>query len=336
MLELIFTLDYELYGDGSGNLKDCLIKPTNRLLDVFNRFGYPLVIFPEVLELEEIDEFKVDNSISEVKQQLRTIFAQGHEIGLHVHSWWAASKFISYGWQLNYEEANLCRLPRSRIEEILNQGLNYLRNLLDDPYFQPVAFRNGFWIMQPTREMALVLNKMKIKIDSTLFKGGKIRKYGIDYCPSLNNGYYWKFLDDVNLPQYDGVVWEIPIFTEMVPVWRMFRRLIKNYKNQTYQKTEDYKDRSAKKKMRPIADYFRIRYPRKIDYCFLDSREIIGIIKKLIMIDQKNRDEYKPIVLIGHSKNLVFLERVEAILEFVKQNDLKIVTFKEALKKIDS
>jgi len=46
-LQLIFTLDYEIFGDGSGSVNREQIIPTNQLLDIFDQYGAKLTLFFE-------------------------------------------------------------------------------------------------------------------------------------------------------------------------------------------------------------------------------------------------------------------------------------------------
>ncbi len=336
MIEFIFTLDYEIFGNGQGNLNDCIICPAEGLLDLFNNFGYPLVIFPEVLELEKIMEYKTDPDIHRVGAQLTKFHKAGHEIGLHVHSWWARAYHENNGWQFDLGESNLCSLTAQRIQEILKQGLGFLRMILNDGSYQPVSFRNGLWAMQPTGKMALVLNRLNLRLDSTVFKGGLIKKYGVDYRPSLKNGYFWKFLDDVNRHQDDGVLLEIPIYTELVPFWKMFPRFLKKSHPRSDQNDSPRWGEEIRKGWSRAKDYMRLWYPRKLDYCFMSSKEIISLFRKIIEFDKKTEDLYKPIVLVGHTKNLIDLKKVEIILRFIKEIGIEITTFRRALNRISS
>lgn len=334
MLEFIFTLDYEIYGDGSGSFRECVIRPAKTLLDIFNRYGYPLVVFPEVLEIEKVEKYHSDPDIDQVRLQLQEILNAGSEIGLHLHSWWVNANYISGRWQLDFSQANLCSMPEYRIREIISRGLVILRRLLNDYQYQPIVFRNGFWIMQPTKEITKILNEFNLRIDSTLFKGGRIRKYNVDYRPSVRNRYYWRILDDVNKHQNDGLLLEVPIYTEQVPFWKMISRFVKK---EPQSNKEDVQSEQQFKIMRTWArfgDFFRIKYPRKLDYCFMSLDEILTSLKKLILLDKKTFRDYKPIVLVGHTKNLKDFKKVERILEFIKKSNLRVVTFKHILPKI--
>ena len=47
---LLLTLDYELYGDGSGNVFNHIVDPTNVIMDVAERYGARITVFFEVVE----------------------------------------------------------------------------------------------------------------------------------------------------------------------------------------------------------------------------------------------------------------------------------------------
>ena len=51
MIECIFTLDYEIYGNGSGDLATLVLEPTERLLTLFRSRGHRFVVFVEAAEL---------------------------------------------------------------------------------------------------------------------------------------------------------------------------------------------------------------------------------------------------------------------------------------------
>ena len=50
MFNLIISLDYEIFGNGAGDVIRDIIEPTNRILDICNRNGAKLTIMFEVAE----------------------------------------------------------------------------------------------------------------------------------------------------------------------------------------------------------------------------------------------------------------------------------------------
>ena len=156
MIEFIFTLDYEIYGNGSGSLQDLVLDPTQRLAEIFEEFDAPIVIFAEAVEFPKIEEAQSDPGSFGVRDQLRRLRAGGHEIALHLHPWWANARFEDGFWKLDWSERNLGALEEKRVEEIVSNAIEYLRKALNDPSFTPVAFRSGLWAMQPTSAIATV------------------------------------------------------------------------------------------------------------------------------------------------------------------------------------
>ena len=51
MIEVIFSIDYEIYGNGEGSLKDLVYEPTRKLIRIFDGAGAKLVVFTEVGKL---------------------------------------------------------------------------------------------------------------------------------------------------------------------------------------------------------------------------------------------------------------------------------------------
>jgi hypothetical protein len=56
MVECVFTLDYEIYGNGQGSLQELVLDPTRQLADIFQEFGAPLVVFAEAIEFARMEE----------------------------------------------------------------------------------------------------------------------------------------------------------------------------------------------------------------------------------------------------------------------------------------
>src|SRR5579859_5633207 len=172
MIECIFTIDYELYGNGKGSLRELVYEPARQLKKLFDQVGAKFVVFVEAAEFEKIEAFHTDSCILNVKRQIREFHEQGFEIGLHLHPQWHHALFRNGEWVLDYGEYNLCQLQKERIAEIVESSIAYLRRVLGVPDFTPLSFRAGNWLFQPTRMASEVLAENGVKIDSSVFKGG--------------------------------------------------------------------------------------------------------------------------------------------------------------------
>src|ERR1700745_634460 len=99
MIECVFTLDYEIYGNGEGSLRNLVLDPTRQLAELFQEFEAPFVVFTEAMEFAEMESAKSDPDTVEVRTQLRELRATGHEIALHLHPWWANARYEGGQWR---------------------------------------------------------------------------------------------------------------------------------------------------------------------------------------------------------------------------------------------
>ncbi len=131
-----------------------------------------------------MEETQSDPDICNVSAQLRELRAAGHEIALHLHPWWANARYEDGHWQLDWSERSICTLAPDRVDAIVSGAIQYLRDGLNDPHFTPLSFRSGLWVMQPTSVVGEVLARHGIRMDSSVFKGGRVHGLGLDYRPA--------------------------------------------------------------------------------------------------------------------------------------------------------
>src|SRR5262249_41690842 len=147
---------------------------------------------------------------------------------------------------------------------------------------------------------------------------------GLDYRPALENGGSWRFGSDVNVPNPQGALWEIPIHTQMVPFWRMLGR--KRLK--LHSKTRSASEGSPLP--RDWSDFVRFRYPPKLDFCRMTFAEMREAMKG-VLDERRGGDEHSPIVAIGHSKDFGDIEAVRRFLAFLHERGVAMTTFSRLL-----
>jgi hypothetical protein len=329
MIECIFTLDYEIYGNGTGSLQELVYEPAERLRDIFQKWNARFVNFVEVAEFEQIEQYGADRAIDRVKRQIREFHQSGFEIGLHLHPQWCNARYEDGKWLLDASEYNLATLSRARIGEIVDRSLIYLRRLVDRDDFTPLSFRAGNWLFQPTETVADVLAEHGIKIDSSVFKGGVQHAHRLDYRRALKNGYYWRFSGDANVADPMGRWIEVPIYTEMVPAWRMATS-----KRMKFSGGAGSAGQSAGRRLNRIRDLLRFRYPLKLDFCRMTLAELTAMMESILCADRKQPEIYRPIVAIGHTKDLTDPETVDAFLGFLRKKEIAVATFESAQRKL--
>ncbi len=324
MIECIFTIDYEVYGNGEGSLKELVYEPAQKLVSIFRKWNVRFVNFIEVAELDLMEARGTDSAIDLVKNQIREIYEDGFELGLHLHPQWYNGQYENGRWRLDNGEYNLCTLPRERVVQIVDRSVAYMRGVLGIADFTPLSFRAGNWLFQPTLPVAHVLIERGIKIDSSVFKGGRQHQHKLDYRRASRNGYYWRFMDQVEIPDPRGTMVEFPIYTQMVPTWQMLTA-----KRVGLQRKGASGDQNAKKKLYRVLDFLRLWSPLKLDFCRMTIDELTRMMDAVVQEDQQSPGSLRPIVAIGHTKDLVDFETVEAFLAYLAQKRIKISTFAE-------
>jgi hypothetical protein len=295
---------------------------------IFEKWNARFVAFIEVAELEMIEANNTDQAIDLVKNQIREFFREGYELGLHLHPQWYNARYESGKWQLDYDEYNLCTLALERAVQIVDRSIEYIRNLLGVPDFTPFSFRAGNWLFQPTRSLAEVLAERGIRVDSSVFKGGLQHQYKLDYRRALKNGYYWPFSDEVNVPDPQGILIEFPIYTKTVPIWKLATT-----KRIGLQRKVPTRTRAGKERIFRLLDFLRFYQPLKFDFCRMTMNELIHMLDKEIQQDEKDPGPFRPVIAIGHTKDLIDFETVDYLLQYLRTKNIPISTFKEIYSK---
>jgi hypothetical protein len=328
MIEVIFTLDYEIYGNGQGDLRELVYEPAERLNAIFKSAGARVVIFAEVAELEMIEAVGADPAIKDVIRQIKEFHRDGFELGLHIHPWWYSARRENGGWVLDKQEYNLCIQPEARIIEIVDRAIAYLRHMAGDADLVPLAFRAGHLIFQPTEPLSRVLAERGIRIDSSVYRGGLWRQHKLDYR-RVPRTYYWRFADDVAVPDDKGDLFEFPIYTRMVPTWKLFTA-----KRVGLQQTGVSAAQTGKKALNRIRDFLRFRHPQKFDMGQMTEKEMFRTAAHMVREDRRDPANYRPIVAIMHTKDPIDFAALEFLISYLSSSGAKISTFKEAWRRL--
>lgn len=326
MINLIFTLDYELFGNGAGSLYEHVFKPAENMNEIFKRYGYKYVNFVEAAELIKIKNTGNDQYIVNVEKQIKLMHTEGYEIALHIHPQWFNAKLLDNKWIMDYDEYNLAELSKNKINLYLDICIKYLRDVLGDADYLPTSFRAGGWLIQPSENIAHVLADKGIRIESTVYKGGLQRYYNINFTNYPLGLYYWPFSKDVMHPDANGKIIEIPIHTEMVYPWKM----LSSKRKKIYSSAKRNKQ-TGKQLLLSYYDKIRFKYPMKYDFTKMTFIELKSMLENIIEQDYKYDKQYKPIVLIGHPKNMPDLESIDRFLDLIKSKNLQVKTFMNIL-----
>jgi hypothetical protein len=223
VLNLIFTLDYEIHGNGDGSPGDLMVEPTGRMLDLFDRYGAKLTIMADVAEILKFREYRDkfgrdDFNYEAIVAQLRNAIRRGHDVQLHLHCSYFNAQFKNGKWEQDWTEYNFAGLSEPRLNEVLQTGKAFLEEQLQpaDPNYRCNAFRAANWAVSPSRNVVRALLNNDFEIDTSVFKYG--RREGVvnfDYSDAPSELIPWRASEeDICQRDENSELLEVPIYCE--------------------------------------------------------------------------------------------------------------------------
>src|SRR5947207_7968796 len=104
-IHLALTHDWELRGDGSGDIEQIQFTPMLKLLELYRKHGARTTFLPDVMQ--QLAFRRLEREHSELKlladrwdQHAREAFQNGHDLQLHLHPQWLSSQYENAKWRL--------------------------------------------------------------------------------------------------------------------------------------------------------------------------------------------------------------------------------------------
>src|SRR6266849_10769559 len=100
---LALTHDWELRGDGSGDIEQIQFAPLRQLLQVYKKFGARTTFLPDLMQ--QIKFRSLEDKHPELKsladswdEHVCEAFRQGHDIQLHLDPQWLSGEYENGSW----------------------------------------------------------------------------------------------------------------------------------------------------------------------------------------------------------------------------------------------
>jgi len=332
---LLFTLDYEIHGNGDGSPYELMVEPTYRLMDLLEKYKQRLIILADVAEIlcfkryyEETGEDRF--FYKDISSQLQNAISRGHDVQLHIHSSYFKATYNGVGCEQCWEEYNMAALPYSRIYEMVNMCKSYLEELLKPikSDYSCVLFRAANWSMMPTKNIYNALVDNGITMDTSVYKGGRQSgNVSYDYTGAHSNLHsYMASEEDINMEDAKGRLCELPIYTEQryfwsfvtpIRVFRMIRAKFHRHKKNPNRTVSVVKGDTSTLSIR---SFFK-KSPWKLDFNQASGTQMINAVKRIERATKGMEGDVN-IVLIGHSKTFVkYNEKtLEKFLKFANES----------------
>ena len=343
MFNVIFTLDYEIHGNGDGCPHELMVEPTRRLMDLLDEYGAKLTIMADVAEILKFKEYneqrgRDDYHYESIAEQLREATRRGHDVQLHLHASYFNARHDNGRWLQDWSEYNFAGLPLERLNEIVRIGKQYLENLLKpvDPNYACVAFRAANWAMSPSRNVVRALLENGIRIDTSVFKYGKREGLvSFDYSNAHSELVPWLADEnDICLQNENGKLIEVPIYCErrwigaFLTPSRIYRaRMTRAHSLNGYSLPHingvTARKSPAKKAFKKLSILTK-RHAWKADFNQCTGRQLTAALQRAAVKYPHNIGN-PPFTLIGHTKQFTSANErsLRPFLEFVRADNVR-------------
>jgi hypothetical protein len=357
MIYLALTHDWELRGDGSGDIEEIQFAPLRRLLEIYAKFGARTTILPDLMQ--QIRFRLLESKHPELKpladswdEQVCDAIRRGHDIQLHLHPQWLNAEYQDGRWQL-HGDWSILNYDRDSASAMLAGGKAYLENLLQaiDSSYRCLAFRAGALAAAPSEHLFKSLVSLGIKLDVSIAGGVFVddRNLQLDYrnCEETFLPFYPMMEDSRKVSERPEEIVCVPLnhfYGSRREVTRqnisLARQQIKSpASGATRSRVDSPSARSSRvglafeklimpviKRKHFVSDTGRLNYPL--------MREMLASIR------QRARDTgltKVPIVLTNHPKDIRDLPAIERFVgELSEAEDIEFITLTEIVAKIQS
>jgi len=363
---LALTHDWELRGNGSGDIERIQFAPLRELLGIYHRYGVRSTFQAELMQQLTFRKFEAQHT--ELKtladrwdEHAREAFRQGHDIQLHIHPQWLGARYDDGQWRLHGDWSLLNYDPETAYS-MLTAGKEYLEALLRplDPSYKCLAFRAGALAVAPSPDLLKLLVKLGIVLDVSLAGGLHLdtRNIQLDYrnCEESFLPFYPRMEDARKVSSKTEEIVCVPInhfygsrrqvFRQHLQlVWRKLRRhLFSVSANESDAFVEAYgrlewaqKNHSSTLVLlyeKGIVPYLRGKYlvsdTARLDYPLL--REMLTSIRRRALT--AGRREI-PVVLTNHPKDIKDFASIERFIrDAARSDDIRFITLTELARKL--
>jgi len=298
-MNIYFTFDYELFfGKNSGTLDNCIIKPTNKLIKIADKYNVKFIFFVDSGYIIKLNEYRekypiLDADYQKITSQIKQLHDQGHDIQLHIHPHWEDSYFDGEKWIMDTTRYRLHQFNEKEIDDIVFRYKKVLTEIVGDRIF---AFRAGGWCIQPFDKISKALQKHNIWLDSTLYKNGLnlSSTHFIDFR-NMPEKIKWKFSSDPLVEDEKGFFTEVAIGSmKMSPLFYWKFAFTKKFATTKHQMFGDGAPVGASKK-----DILKMLIKPSYSAISCDGYKSSLLVKAYNQYLKEEKDNF---VVIGHPK----------------------------------
>jgi len=365
---LVFSNDWELFGDGSGDYFSLQDKPMREMLAIAQDYGAKVSIMAETAQQLKMKEF-TDNDEKLSQQTLawedlvKCAVKKGNDVQLHLHPQWFESEFIDSRWQLNMNKLSLAEFEQAVYVDWISKSKKYLEYLLksEKPDYNCSIFRAGAYYIEPSAMLIPFLLDAGLEADSSVTKGiSAENRY--DYKDAFSNIIAWnadystvKHKGNsplIEMPIYSLAGYESEVLKKFLPnlYWYLKCGKVPNndelnwskkrdeIKEKLYPRNKRFYKANQKKNLRWFLSKFIDKKYLQLDYDYIPASVFAYLVLDLLE-SKKVREQFAnfdilPIISSGHIKDAWNNDNFKSILQILEKkgkNKIEFITISEAL-----
>lgn len=241
-LFVVLTDDWELRGNGSGNIESLQLEPMRNLVTLYNKHGIHGSFFAEMMQ--QLTFRKFQNKHPELRkkadqwdEQILETYRQGHDIQLHIHPQWSQARYEDGTWTLEGDWSLINYAPEEA-ESMILEGKNYLETLLrsESPDYRCVVFRAGAWALAPSEHLLGILSRLGFLLDASIVGGVhyNTKNLKLDYsiCEETLLPFYPDMSDARKVSFKKEPIICVPTCHFYEPLWKKYKDTFKVRGNQ--------------------------------------------------------------------------------------------------------
>jgi len=234
---LALTDDWELRGDGSGDMGAIQLEPMRKLASIYEKNGARGSFFVEVMQQRTFRRLQSQHPelkalADDWEAQVKDVYQRGHDIQLHIHPQWTRAEYQDGSWKLQ-GRWSILDYSSEEADRLIQECKSFLEDILQsiDPEYRCLAFRAGAWCVAPSPHILSQLVKAGIVLDASIVEGIDIhtRNLQLNYkdCEESFLPFYPNMQDARKVsPQKESIVC-VPTCHFIKPKGFMLRRHMK-------------------------------------------------------------------------------------------------------------
>ena len=148
MINVIISLDYEVFGNGRGDAKNHILDPAKKILGITSKYDVPISIMFEIYEYiayeKYNDAFENDLGYSpakKIKDQITTAYKNGNDVQLHIHPQFTDMTYKHKRFILKNPTLSVHDLTEENVYKMIKTGKEKLVSIINDPDYKCTTLR---------------------------------------------------------------------------------------------------------------------------------------------------------------------------------------------------